>query len=157
MERWEKFKSFKCRGEWVELLFMAAAELHGYDVLKPWGDSLEYDIAVEHSGGTTRVQVKSTSARKGGGYVCRLRHGGSGEQRYNPDEVDLFAIYVIPAEVWYLIPNAAVLRPTPKMNLRLYPDGLARRGRHDHDHDYEHYREAWRLLGKSRHDLAHCR
>lgn len=49
MRIWEKFKSLKLRGEWVELEFMAAAALHGYHVLKPWGDSLDYGIAVEHA------------------------------------------------------------------------------------------------------------
>jgi len=76
---------------------MAAAS-HGYRVLKPRGDSLEYDIAVEHAGDAIRVQVKSRTARKDYGYLCRLRHGGSGEQRYDPEKVDRFAIYGIPAE-----------------------------------------------------------
>jgi len=101
-----------------------------------------------------RVQVKSTSARKGGGYLCRLRHGGAGEQRYDPADVDLFAAYVLPVAIWYLIPVVAIFHPTPKMNLRLYPEAPPRPGRHDYDHDYERYREAWGLLGKSRRELA---
>jgi len=153
MQRWQRFHTFKQRGEWVELEFMAQAALHGYHVLKPCGDSLQYDVALERAGGLIRVQVKSSTARKGYGYLCRLRHGGSGEQRYDPDKVDLFAIYVIPAKAWYLIPSAAVLRPKPKMHIRFYPHGLPRRGRHDEDHDYEPYREAWGLLSKSRTEL----
>jgi len=77
---------------------MADAASHGYHVLKPCGDSLEYDAAVEHSGDLIRIQVKSTTARKGYGYLCRLRHGVAGERHYNPDKVDLFAIYVVPAK-----------------------------------------------------------
>jgi len=149
----EPFRTYKQRGEWVELKFMAEAAARGYPVLKPWGDSFAFDVGIDHKDGTIRVQVKSTSARKGGGYLCRLRHGGSGEQRYNPDDVDLFAAYVVPVGAWYLIPIAAVLSPAPKMHLRFYPDGPPRPGRHDYDHDYEHYREAWDLLGKSRKEL----
>ncbi len=149
---WEKFKNFKERGEWVELLFMAAAAQHGYHVLKPWGDSRPYDVGIELRGSLLRVQVKSSTARKGEGYICRLRHGV--EQPYNPNDVDLFAVYVLPVSAWYLIPSASVFRPTRKMNLRFYPNGLLRRGRHDHDHDYEPYREAWGLLAKTRHDLS---
>ena len=52
----------------VELLFMAAAASHGYHILKPWGDSLAYDVAIEHRGGLLRVQVKSTTKRTGAGY-----------------------------------------------------------------------------------------
>jgi PD-(D/E)XK endonuclease len=72
MKDWERFRTFKERGEWVELQFMAAAS-HGYRVLKPWGDSLEYDVAVEHSGDMIRVQVKSSSVRNGTGYFCQFR------------------------------------------------------------------------------------
>jgi hypothetical protein len=148
---WEKFKTFKQRGEWVELQFMAAAALHGYRVLKPWGDNLEYDFVVEHGGNLLRVQVKGFTARKGGGYLCRLRHGGSGLQRYRPNDVDLFAIYILPAQTWYLIPSAKVLRPKPKLSITVYPNGLPpRSGRHTPAHDYEPYRNAWELLSRNR-------
>ena len=63
MKQWQRFPTFKQRGEWVELQFMAEAALHGYHVLKPWGDSLAYDVAVEHGGNLIRVQVKSTTKR----------------------------------------------------------------------------------------------
>jgi len=150
MDQWKRFNSFKQRGEWVELQFMAQAAAHGFSVLKPWGDSLQYDFGVEQRGHLLRVQVKGSSARKGrGGYLCRLRRGGSGEQRYNAADVDLFALYILPANAWYLIPGAVVLRPTPKMHLTFYPDGLSRPGRHTADHDYEPYREAWHLLAKA--------
>jgi hypothetical protein len=149
------FKTFKERGEWVELHFMAAAALHGYHVLKPSGDCLPYDVGIEQRGGLLRVQVKSTSARKGrGGYLCLLRHGGSGEQRYDLKEVDLFALYIMQAQAWYLTPAHRVLNPKPKMHLRFYPEGLPRPGRHTRDHDYEPYREAWELLGETRQDLG---
>lgn len=152
---WENFKTFKQRGEWVELQFMAAAALHGYRILKPWGDNLEYDVAVEHRSRFLRVQVKGFSARKGkGGYLARLRHGGSGEQRYHFEDVDLFAIYILPALAWYMIPSAIVLRPAPKIHLTFYPDGPPRPGRHTGAHDYEPYREAWDLLAESHPQLS---
>jgi len=159
MQHWEKFRTFKERGKWVELLFMAAAAAHGYHVLKPWGDSLEYDVGIEHRGCLLRVQVKGFSARKGkrGGYLCRLRHGGSGTQRYRPADLDLFALYILPAQAWYIIPSATVLFPKPKIDLTVYPDGPPRPGRHTHDHDLEHYREAWGLLAKDKRDLARRR
>jgi PD-(D/E)XK nuclease superfamily protein len=71
MKQCQHFPTFKQRGEWVELQFMAQAALHGYHVLKPWGDSLEYDVAIEHKGHLTRVQVKSSSFQRGTGYYRR--------------------------------------------------------------------------------------
>ena len=48
MDHWKKFKSFKQRGEWVELRFMAAAAERGFHVLKPWGDTRPYDVGIDH-------------------------------------------------------------------------------------------------------------
>ena len=63
MKRWGNFSTLKERGEWVELQFMAAAASRGYHVLKPYGDSLAYDVGIDHGGRLMRVQVKSTSVR----------------------------------------------------------------------------------------------
>ncbi len=49
------------------MMFMAAASFRGYRVLKPWGEALPYDVAVEAKGGMLRVQVKSTSHKAGAG------------------------------------------------------------------------------------------
>jgi hypothetical protein len=150
---WRRFKTTKQRGEWVELLFMAAAALYGFRVLKPWGDSSEYDVAIDYHGRLIRIQVKGFSARKGnqGGYLCRLRHGMSGLERYRPTDLDFFALYILPAHAWYIIPSSTVLLPTPKFSLSVYPNGVpARCGQHSAEHDYEPYREAWSLLAKSR-------
>jgi len=48
MDHWKKFKSFKQRGEWVELRFMATAAERGFCVLKPWGDTRPYDVGIDH-------------------------------------------------------------------------------------------------------------
>jgi hypothetical protein len=158
MENWKHFKSFKQRGEWVELRFMATAAERGFHILKPWGDTRPYDVGIDRQGSMIRIQVKGFSARKGGGYLCRLRHGGAGEQGYNPVDLDLFAIYIIPAEAWYLIPAASILLPTPKMHITFYPAAPpSRPGRHTGEHDFEGYREAWHLLGLSGKELKHHR
>ena len=151
--RWEKFKTYKQRGEWVELLFMAAAALHGYHVLKPNGDNLPYDVGIEQSGGLLRVQVKCSSHRRGGGYVGHLQRGAN-DEGYDSAEVDLFALYILQPQIWYLIPAQRVLHPKPKLQIRFYPEAPPRPGRRTPDHDYEPYREAWGLLGKDRRELA---
>ncbi len=150
---WEKFKTFKQRGEWVELLFMAAAALHGYHVLKPWGECLEYNVGIEHRGSLLRVQVKSSSARNGTGYLCQFRRNYLVDEPYTLDDVDIFATYVIPGEAWYLIPASVILTPTVKVAVTLCPVTAVKEDRYK----YEHYREAWGLLGKDRSELARRR
>jgi len=147
---WEKFRNFKERGEWVELLFMAAAAQHGYHVLKPWGETLSYDVGIEQRGGLLRVQVKSSVARNGTGYLCQFRRNYLVKEPYNIKNVDLFATYVIPVRTWYLIPASIILKPTVKQALTLYPVTALKQDRYK----YEHYREAWSLLGKTRTDLS---
>jgi len=144
------FRTYKQRGEWVELLFMAEAAEHGYHVLKPCGDSLEYDVAVEHSGDLIRVQVKSSSARNGTGYFCQFRRNYLVEEPYSVDELDLFAMYVIPEDVWYLIPAAVILNPPRKVAVTLCPVSARRKDRYR----YEQYREAWYLLSKTPRELS---
>ena len=70
MDEFKFFKNFKERGEWVEARFMADAMRHGYKVLKPWGDSQPFDVALAFGRRIVRVQVKSTSCRTGTGYFC---------------------------------------------------------------------------------------
>ena len=67
------FKTFKERGEWVELCFMTRALEHGYKISKPWGDSSPYDVGVSHGSDILRVQVKSTTVRTGTGYFCQFK------------------------------------------------------------------------------------
>jgi len=152
MQRWEKFKTFKERGEWVELLFMAAATLHGYHVLKPWGESLAYDAAVENCGNLIRVQVKSTTKRANTGYSSQFRRSDGTKKPYSLDDVDFFAVYIVPLGVWYLIPAVVVLRPIRRVAVTLCP--LLQKGSRS---KYEHYREAWGLLAKDRRELSRQR
>jgi hypothetical protein len=147
MQRWGQ--NYKQRGEWVELQFMAAAASHGYQLLKPWGDSRAYDVGIDQSSQFLRVQVKSTSCRRRSGYYCRFRGGGR-DTGYDLARVDLFASYIIPTNVWYLIPASVILTPKPLAGILLCPEV----GAHYNRNKYELYREAWGLLAKSKADLA---
>lgn len=148
MDKWKRFKTLKQRGEWVELLFMAQAAAHGCNVSKPWGDSAAYDVGVDCGGEILRVQVKSSSARNGTGYLCQFRRNYLAEP-YSLDDLDLFAMYVIPEDAWYLIPAVVILSPPRKVAVTLCPVTARRKNRYR----YEHYREGWHLLGKSRDEL----
>jgi len=147
---WNHFKTYKQRGEWVELMFMAAATLHGYHVLKPWGDSLAYDVGIEQAGRLLRIQVKSSSVRNGTGYFCQFHRNYEAHTPYSLDDLDLFATYVIPVATWYLIPASVILLPTVKQGIMVYPVTPLKEDRYK----YEHYRDAWGLLSKSKTELA---
>ena len=142
MDEFKFFKTFKERGEWVEARFMADAMRHGYKVLKPWGDSLPFDIALHFGSRIVRVQVKSTSNRYGTGYLCQFKPNYFSDP-YTLDQLDFFAAYVITQNTWYLIPAPVVLRgEVTKKALMLFPMEPEKRGRYL----YESYREAWPLL-----------
>jgi PD-(D/E)XK endonuclease len=98
-----RFRNYKERGEWVEAKFIAEALRRHYTVLKPWGDSQPFDVALCFGNRIVRVQVKSTTYRVGTGYRCQLGTNYHA-RRYTPDMLDFFAAYVIPQQTWYIIP-----------------------------------------------------
>ena len=138
----------KRRGEWVELQFMARAAAHGLTVSKPWGDSARYDFIVEHAGRFHRVQVKSTTmymparGNHRGSYMCNTVSRNSdwkNARHYDAAQIDFFAFYIIPEDVWYIVPIAVVRCARFAVSLNPYK----------RDNKYFRYLEAWHLL-KSR-------
>jgi hypothetical protein len=124
-------KNRKQRGEWAEMCFMARAAAHGLCVAKPYGDSARYDFAIEYQGRFLRVQVKSTKYMRFGSYICHT----TSNQPYRANQIDFIAAYVIPLDVWYILPTAAL---QGKAMVCLSP--------HRKTSKYGRYREAWHLL-----------
>jgi PD-(D/E)XK endonuclease len=136
------FKTYKERGEWVELRFMSEAMRHGYKVLKPWGDSQPFDVAINFGSRIVRVQVKSTSYRVGTGYRCEFEPNRR-RPPYTLKELDFFAAYIIPQDAWYLIPAPVLMNGDHlKKGPMLFPMQPLKKNRYL----YEGYREAWGLL-----------
>ena len=127
------FANYKKRGEWVELLFMTVAAGLGFIVAKPWGETARYDVIVENEGRFLRIQVKSTEMCTGGCYLCELRMCGN--RPYEAGDIDYFAIYILPEDVWYIFP-AKVLAGVRAVVLTPHRKG----------HKYERYMENWWLL-----------
>jgi hypothetical protein len=128
-----KIKHPKMRGEWAELRFMARAAEQGLQVSKPWGDSASYDFVVEHEARCLRVQVKSTMHRRHGGHCCQVR--GSQRRAYVDNSFDFAAVYLIPEDVWYIIPTEHIAGQTS-----LFFSPKLRNSK------YGQYKEAWHLL-----------
>ena len=128
-----QFKNYKLRGEWVELRFMARAAEQGLTVSKPWGESAHYDFMVENLGRVKRIQVKSTSMKSGNLYHCNITATNS--RPYLEQDLDFIVAYIIPVDVWYVVPIAAALN---RFHLRVNPDSQKSK--------YRSYKEAWHLL-----------
>jgi hypothetical protein len=131
--------NYKQQGEWAELLFMARAAERGLSILRPWGDSSPYDLALifpdalQPRPSILRVQIKSTRClHSPGAYKCHIDSNGV---PYRPGMLDLIAAYVIPAEVWYIVP----LEATNGQNEILLAPNRPRS-------KYAKFKEAWHLL-----------
>jgi hypothetical protein len=126
------FKNCKRRGEWVELVFAVRVTGLGLALGRPWGDSLAYDFTVDSGWRIVRVQVKSTIYPEGSGYSCTLKDGRG---PYKKNSFDFVAAYVIPEDVWYILPEK-VVRAMWNINLNPKLKGAK----------YNAYKEAWHLL-----------
>ena len=132
-------KDHKQRGQWVELLFMARAAQYGLGVAKPLGDWEYYDAAVQHRGRFLSVQVKSVMYREHRSYQVNVI-AGRNHRLYPTNRLDYFAIYLIPHDLWYIIPYSIIGRKYTSITLA--PDMKG--------HKYERYKEAWHLLFRTR-------
>jgi PD-(D/E)XK endonuclease len=126
----------KRRGEAAEAAFLARATHLGFSVCLPWGDSERYDSVVDLGHGFLRVQVKSAARYAETRY--RVKTTGASGTVYTPAETDFFVAYIVPEDIWYIIPIQAIGQ---RKGARFYPH--ARHQSHGH---FEKYREAWCLL-----------
>jgi hypothetical protein len=132
-KRKPKIVDKKLRGEWAEMVFAVRAIELGLPISKPWGEMQSFDFVVGRTRHFVSVQVKSTIADLGTGYVCTVR---GGHKPYPPGSFDFLAAYVVQENAWYIIPEEKVWG---KDCVTLYPKSPKSK--------YEKYREAWHLLG----------
>jgi len=126
----------KRRGEAAEAAFLARATHLGFSVCIPWGDSDRYDSVVELNRGFLRVQVKSATLYAETRY--RVKTTGASGKVYTSKEIDFFVGYVVPENIWYIVPIQAIGH---RKNIRFYPTT-----RRQSRAMFEKYREAWCLL-----------
>jgi hypothetical protein len=127
-----KFKNCKKRGEWAELVFAMRAVALGLHLARPWGESCGYDFVVDQGRRMARVQVKSTIFHEGEGYSCSLKDSRG---PYKKNSSDYVAAYVIPENLWYILPEKIV---RGMWCVGLHPELEVSK--------YGEYLEAWHLL-----------
>ena len=120
----------KSRGEAAEAAFLAKAASLGFGVAKPWGDSERYDFIIDSGHNFWRVQVKSTQRYSNFRYQVKT---SGWKAAYTPRDIDFLIAYIIPEDLWYVVPISAVVA---HQHLRFYPHS----GRNA---QLEKYREAW--------------
>ncbi len=130
----------KRRGEASEAAFLARATHLGFRVCIPWGDSERYDSVINGGRGFLRIQVKSAARYAETRYRVGTR--GFGPAVYTPDEIDFLVAYIVPENIWYIIPIEAIGQ---RKGIRFYPH-TRRKSRAL----FEKYREAWCLLSCDR-------
>jgi len=123
-------------GEAAEAAFLARAIHLGFSVCLPWGDSNRYDSVVELNHGLLRVQVKSATLYAETRY--RVKTTGASGKVYSSKEIDFFVGYIVPENIWYIIPVQAIGQ---RKGVRFYPHT-----RRQSRAMFEKYREAWCLL-----------
>ncbi|MGI9101425.1 MAG: group I intron-associated PD-(D/E)XK endonuclease [Terriglobales bacterium] len=126
----------KRQGELAELVFAERAVRRGLQVSKPYGETAAYDFLVDCEGRISRVQVRSVGVAKNGVYRVSTGNGHSSKRAYTAREIDVLAAYVIPEDVWYLIPVRAF---SPAKSVHLCPGRASRR-------KFEVWRERWDVL-----------
>ena len=114
-------------GEQAEAAFLNKATSLGLNVARPWGDSERYDFIVDSGRRLLRVQVKSTQ------YVSPERFGflinmACRAAPYTEEDIDFLVAYIVPLNLWYVIPIKACLNRT---NLVFYPQSKNSRGRYE--------------------------
>jgi hypothetical protein len=134
----------KRRGEVSELAFFYKAASLGFGVAKPWGDSERYDFILDSGQRLWRVQVKSGCHHRKRCYDLHGRCGNQEKTQYTSQEIDIFVAYLVPIDVWYVIPVDKI----KKRNLLFYPYGGDRCGH------YKNYREAWSLMAPQTSDAS---
>jgi hypothetical protein len=123
----------KRRGEVAEAAFLHKAASLGFSVAKPWGESDRYAFILDSGDRCWRVQVKSAHTSAINGYSFHAC-GNVRKNRYTARDIDFIVGYVVPDDVWYVIPIAAYAERT---TIKVFPSSKRRMSR------YEKYREAW--------------
>jgi len=126
----------KEKGELAELAFLHKAASLGFGVAKPYGDSESYDFVLDSGKRFLRVQVKSSYVCYGRVYRAKARWGN--RQPYKARDIDFLVAYVVPRDIWYVIPVNCV---ADSATLDFYPSGCNKGAGH-----LECYREAWYLM-----------
>jgi hypothetical protein len=99
----------KQKGDIAEYRVIAELLRRGLNVLKPLGDRLPYDLAIERDGKLLRVQVKMAWKDPTGNFVVDIRRSQTNRTvykhtKYQEDDFDFLVAWIPDNEVFYIFP-----------------------------------------------------
>ncbi len=117
----------------------------GYRVLKPVGDRLPYDLAVDLNGKLIRIQIKS-AWQQNGAYTVDTRRTKTNRRemvraRYGDNDFDFAILFIEDRKVFYVMPVKVF--SSFKSGIALVEQTTRQRKPKSYQ-----YREAWGLLEK---------
>lgn len=112
------------QGLFAESVFITECIKRNIEIAQPIVDKWGYDFII-HYHGYIKVQVKSCSAAdirypNKPTYKINVRKGKHSRDSYNEGDFDLLACYIIPLDIWYLIPFKDITATT----IRINPSGV---------------------------------
>lgn len=137
--------STKQNGDIAEQRVVYELLKRGYDVLRPVGDRLRYDVAIDRGGRLIRLQVKlAWKAETWGTYCVDIRRHQTNRvnykfTRYQPNDFDILVAWIRELDVFFLLPSEVACSFASSISLPTQ-DGARTRSR------TTPWREAWHVL-----------
>lgn len=128
----------KQQGDIAELQLKYLAAKQNFIVSVPFGSPC-YDLILDAGDKPIRVQVKSTTQNSpdtpNDCYRFNISKGSSSRSKYTSDEIDVFALYIFPLNLWYFVPVKIINK---SKSVRIYPN--------KDDDRFTHYRYNWDIF-----------
>jgi hypothetical protein len=145
----------KARGDIAEQAAVLEALKRGWEVLRPLGDRLPYDMAFDVAGSLFKIQVKhSWFDPNRGNYVVDSRRTKTNRRemvrtRYSTEDFDFALVYVAEVNLFYVFPASVFTEYASEIHL---VESLKRQ-RKPKSHEY---RDAWCLINKKTTPQTSC-
>jgi hypothetical protein len=102
--------SSKQKGDVAEYRVISELLKRGFNVLRPLGDRLPYDLAVEYEGKIIRLQVKMAWADRTGNFVVDIRRSQTNRRlfkhtKYAASDFEFLVAWIPEPEVFYIFPS----------------------------------------------------
>ena len=128
-------------GDIGELEFILGSKKRGHTVLLPYSSICPYDIMIDTGDRLLKIQVKTCNVNhtKRGEplahtYKATMAKGNRSKIHYAAEEVDFFAVYILPEHIFYIVPFHEITA----ISNRFYPN--------KESHKFSKYRENWDQL-----------